>query len=248
MSPIYSPRGLEYDYHSVVDRFERCRSEPQRSAALQVALSTYNLKTIAYLADNVPGLTDRGPYIAVTYTDEWVAHYRRENFVRIDPAVHEGFNSMLPSDWQKCDRSDRRVQRMFGEAREHGLGRQGLSIPIRGRFGERAVLTVTTDDSDAEWNSAVRIYKRDFLILACHLHQSILTAEGVTAPPVHLARQEIECLKWASAGKTVADIAVILSISHRTAKSYLETARHKLDALNTTHAVTRALQLGIIGG
>lgn len=240
-------RSLEFDYHAVVDRFANCATEPQRVDALQTALAKYNLRTIAYLADNIPGVTDLEPYIAVTYTDEWINHYRQQDFVRIDPAVREGFTGMLPIDWRRLDKSQRSVVRMFGESREHGLGRHGLTIPIRGRLGERAVLTITTDDSDREWASSLKIYMRDFLILACHLHQSILTAEGVHTHIPVLSPREIECLKWASAGKTFADIAVILSISHRTAKAHLDTARTKLNALNMPHAVTRALQLGIIG-
>ncbi|WP_084798278.1 helix-turn-helix transcriptional regulator [Pleomorphomonas koreensis] len=49
-----------------------------------------------------------------------------------------------------------------------------------------------------------------------------------------------------SAGKTVCDSADILGLSDRTVKFYLENVRHKLNCLNTTHAVARAISLGLI--
>ena len=37
-----------------------------------------------------------------------------------------------------------------------------------------------------------------------------------------------------------------MSISEHTLRVYIESARHKLGALNTTHAVARALSTGLI--
>ena len=62
----------------------------------------------------------------------------------------------------------------------------------------------------------------------------------------HLTNRERECLKWAARGKTNADIAVILNISQSTVRRYIDLARHKLNCLNKTHAVARAIGLGLI--
>jgi DNA-binding CsgD family transcriptional regulator len=47
-------------------------------------------------------------------------------------------------------------------------------------------------------------------------------------------------------GKSRAQAAADLEISEHTLRVYIESARHKLGALNTTHAVARALSSGII--
>ncbi len=63
-------------------------------------------------------------------------------------------------------------------------------------------------------------------------------------PP--LTEREIECLKWSAEGKTYEDIGLLLGISARTVRFFLENARHKLGSLNTTHAVANAMLRGLI--
>jgi DNA-binding CsgD family transcriptional regulator len=61
-----------------------------------------------------------------------------------------------------------------------------------------------------------------------------------------LTEREIECLKWSAEGKTYEDIGMLLGISARTVRFFLENARHKLGSLNTTHAVANAMLRGLI--
>ena len=61
-----------------------------------------------------------------------------------------------------------------------------------------------------------------------------------------LTEREIECLKWSAEGKTYEDIGMLLGISARTVRFFLENARHKLGSVNTTHAVAAAMLRGLI--
>lgn len=61
-----------------------------------------------------------------------------------------------------------------------------------------------------------------------------------------LTRREKECLHWASLGKTVCETAVILNLSEKTVRHYLDQARFKLDASNITHAVSKAIFANLI--
>ena len=47
-------------------------------------------------------------------------------------------------------------------------------------------------------------------------------------------------------GYSRAQVADTLSISEHTLRVYIESARFKLGAMNTTHAVARAMQQGLI--
>jgi hypothetical protein len=51
-------------------------------------------------------------------------------------------------------------------------------------------------------------------------------------------------LAWAAQGKTYAEIGLLLGISFATVKSNLDNARHKLGAVNLTHAVALAIIYG----
>jgi DNA-binding CsgD family transcriptional regulator len=61
-----------------------------------------------------------------------------------------------------------------------------------------------------------------------------------------LSAREIECLRWAAAGKSSDEIAIILGISAYTVSSYFKTAARKLDAVNRMQAIARAMRLKII--
>ncbi|MFP3803129.1 response regulator transcription factor, partial [Paraburkholderia sp. SIMBA_027] len=54
------------------------------------------------------------------------------------------------------------------------------------------------------------------------------------------------CLNWTAAGKTSAEIADILGLSEHTVNHYLNRATKKLDTVNRTQAVAKALRIGLI--
>jgi DNA-binding CsgD family transcriptional regulator len=61
-----------------------------------------------------------------------------------------------------------------------------------------------------------------------------------------LTDREVDCLNWTAAGKTSAEIAEILQLSEHTVNHYLNRATKKLDTVNRTQAVAKALRIGII--
>lgn len=71
---------------------------------------------------------------------------------------------------------------------------------------------------------------------------------GVSTIKPRITQREIECLQWASIGKTAWEISMILGISERTVGFHLSNAATKLQANNRTHAVSIALKKGLING
>ena len=72
--------------------------------------------------------------------------------------------------------------------------------------------------------------------------------QGISEKIPRITEREIQCLQWASIGKTAWEISVILSISERTVGFHLANAAVKLQANNRTHAVITALKKGLITG
>jgi DNA-binding CsgD family transcriptional regulator len=68
----------------------------------------------------------------------------------------------------------------------------------------------------------------------------------ISVPIATLVPREIEILTLTAQGKTVREISEMLHVSRETIKAYMNKARHKLRAINKTHAVAIALMLGII--
>lgn len=244
LSPIEAFESVFFD---MVDEIDAVSSVADGHMLLKAFVERYGLKNAAYLGINVPGLTDHNrPYIAVTYSDEWVHHYCSENYFDIDPVLPSALRSLLPLDWATIEIANRKVMNFFGEAREFGVGRHGLSFPIRGRYGETALFSITQDCIDREWINLRKHCMRDFQILSFCFHELILRAESQIFRPIQLSRRERECLFWAAKGKTFGEIATILTISERTVKFYLDVARHKLGAMNITEAVAKAVSMNIL--
>lgn len=209
----------------------------------------YGLANVAYFCPSFRGRQLQDPFLAVTYSSAWVEHYKTQGYVSIDPVVNLGARSLLPLDWARLPRNDRKVMRMFGEAREFGVGEQGMTIPVRGPTnGLWALFVASSYESDHDWQTRRFELMKDLVHVAYYLHQrayEIHTEEQ----PVDLnaiTRREIEALEWSAEGKSVADIAILMRISAETVKAHLDSARFKLQALNRTHAVTKAIRAGLI--
>ena len=71
-----------------------------------------------------------------------------------------------------------------------------------------------------------------------------MRAEDLIAP--NLSPREVEAIQLLARGHSRAQAAAELGISEHTLRVYIESARFKLGALNTTHAVVRALTRGMI--
>ncbi len=105
--------------------------------------------------------------------------------------------------------------------------------------------------SDAPPRTFERLWRQHYYalhLLGLYAHQAIvqqfLSQRG--DQPLHLAPRERECLLWTSRGKTAWEVAEILGISCETATHYLKTAAHKLGVYSKTHAVVKAIVLGLI--
>ena len=226
------------DLFSLLDNLSKSNKLQDTTDQLRSALTELGLDHISYLAVNIPTQKTALPLLAVTYAPEWQRHYYQNNYVDIDPVVKAGLGGLLPIDWAQVDRSQRVVQRFFSEAQDFDIGQQGLSFPIRGRMNEFALFSVTSDVSDVEWQKMRPTIVPQLLLIAHHFHHYALLNAGV--------QREKECLRWRASGKSDWDISQIMNISERTVKFHLENARAKLDALNTTHAVAKALATGAI--
>jgi DNA-binding CsgD family transcriptional regulator len=187
---------------------------------------------------------------AVTYHPEWVRRYLEQDYKRIDPVVLGALRRFHPMDWKTLDWSPPHTRRFLGEALAHGVGNQGYSIPIWGPSGEFAMFTVNHACSDGEWQTITGDHAKNFLILSHLFHQQskrIASGEAeLDGACSDLSPRERDALTLLSRGKSRAEVADVLKISENTLRAYIDSARFKLGALNTTHAVALALARGVI--
>ncbi|MBT8475973.1 MAG: LuxR family transcriptional regulator [Rhodobacteraceae bacterium] len=187
-------------------------------------------------------------YAALTYSEKWVTRYLQEDYARIDPVVQSCYQRFDPVDWQQLDWSGKAVRSFLGEAQDEGIGNQGLSIPIRGPSGQFALFTVNQRGNNDQWAHYVNENLADLLLAAHYINRKALEIErgDEEVARLHLSPREADTLKMLALGYSRAKAAELLSISEHTLLVYIENARVKLGASNTTNAVARAVIGGLI--
>lgn len=185
---------------------------------------------------------------AFTYSREWAHRYVERDYVAIDPVVAGARRRSHPMDWKTLDWSSPQAREMMRDSLVHGLGNQGLSIPIWGPHGEFALFAVNHGTDDASWADFIARNTKNLLIASHLMHQQVMRiVNKETDPPsADLSPREREALMLLSLGHSRAAVANDLQISENTLRAYIDSARHKLGALNVTHAVAIALAKGII--
>ena len=183
-----------------------------------------------------------------TYSDAWVQRYLDRNYLRVDPVVSGCFQRFNPVDWKRLNWSSRAARAFLKDALEHGLGNQGYSIPIRGPAGQFALFTVNHNCGDDAWAEFTERHGRDLILMAHYFHGKAMEIRPgrSSAPPQPLSPREVDAMTLLALGYSRAQVAQTLSISEHTLRVYIESARFKLGALNTTHAIARALTKGLI--
>ncbi|WP_171233099.1 LuxR family transcriptional regulator [Ruegeria sp. HKCCA4812] len=194
----------------------------------------------------VDGAGDQYGY--TTYSDAWDERYREKNYHRIDPVILGCFQRFHPVDWKSLDWSGKVAKAFLLDAQSHGVGNQGYSIPIRGPNGQFALFTVNHSCDDQTWKNFISTYGRDLILVAHYINRKALEFEKDRQPdcPRSLSPREIDAITLLALGYSRAQVAHSLTISEHTLRVYIESARSKLGAHNTTHAIATALSRGLI--
>lgn len=229
---------------SLITGLEAANSHADLQDVIVSLRDIYDVDHVVYHAVNRSG----EQYAALTYDPEWVHRYIEKEYARIDPVVQGCYQRFHPVDWKMLDWSSPRARNFMGEAAEAGVGNQGLSVPIRGPNGQFALFTASSRSSDQTWERYARNNVGELILVAHFVNQKALELDNGTdiQKTASLSPREIDTLSLLAMGYSRAQAADSLSISEHTLRVYIESARFKLGAQNTTHAVAKAIAHGLI--
>lgn len=130
----------------------------------------------------------------------------------------------------------------------HGIA-GAIAAPVhlpRGAIG--AIVWATGDETvDVPAVFAARAAEMYLLALRFISTYRDATQPGAAAESVEFTRREIQCLKWAAAGKTDAEIATIMNVSVPTIRFHMTNASRKLGVSGRSQTIRLATNLGYIG-
>ena len=232
------------DLETTLDRLQQATSLAELQAETAALRDTLGIAHVVYHWTNLKG----EQFGAGTYAPEWAVHYVQQGYIRVDPVISGCFQRFHPVEWKRLDWSGKAQRKFLDESIDAGVGTQGISVPIRGPNGQFALFTTTAEDSDDGWEVFNRERMRDLILIGHFFNQKALEIRQGTdqASLMRLSPREIDALTMLATGYNRAQAADKLSISEHTLRVYIESARSKLGAANTTHAVAKALVLGLI--
>ena len=190
-------------------------------------------------------MTD-APYVRTTYPDAWISRYLIKGYVTIDPVMKVGLAQISPFHWKDLDVDETGMEMMVDFA-QSGFSADGFSIPVIDRIGRRAVFSINAQSGDECWMDRVECYQKDWIFIAGEIHKlaiSELFGENDSTPI--LSKRELDTLLWSARGKNYKEIAIILGLSDHTIRTYMSSARSKLDSVSLSQAIAEAIRLQLI--
>ena len=229
---------------NILERLETASAPEHLQLTIEALRAQYAVDHMVYHWVNSNG----EQYGCGTYSEQWVSRYLQLGYLRIDPVIAGCYQRFHPVDWKRLDWSGKAARNFQKDAIEHGVGNQGFSVPIRGPNGQFALFTVSHTCSDEEWADFTETNRRSLILIAHYFNQKALEFEPDRQPEKaqSLSPREVDAMTLLAVGYSRAQAADTLSISEHTLRVYIESARHKLGAINTTHAVARAMSRGLI--
>lgn len=178
----------------------------------------------------------------VTWPEEYLQRRTPDDEMR-DPIVAYALKSRTPFFWQTAyEYADRYGKSLMDKARDHNMS-DGIVFPIHSADSLPGGVSLSGNTQNIGEED-----KQELYLAAIHVYAKLekLTGPFPFAFEVKLSRREKDVLQWAAAGKTMWEVSEILSLAEKTVEHYMATARKKLGAVNTTHAVSTAISRELI--
>jgi len=176
-----------------------------------------------------------------------------------DDALAHRFVKQAVIDARRCLGELQTVakQQKVDEWRQHANTLEGVALTVGARrlASSIAAAKATPDD---QLRSSMSVLVLHLMELFNEVEPALQTwladvsgTETTYRPTPHAGRRllttrELTVLRWTAAGKTSAEIGIILGISTRTVNFHITTVLTKLDAVNKTQAVVKAVMLGLL--
>ncbi|MFB9267622.1 LuxR family transcriptional regulator [Bradyrhizobium erythrophlei] len=228
-------------YQTFIDRLSSAEDADDFAETMAITATALDLSYFAYLS--MPRRVGKNPLVISTYPSNWVTHYVRNHYERLDPIITHALENTEPFQWGSellPSQISPAQQGFLGEAAEFGI-RQGFTVPIHDGQSPVAALTFATDQRRPQFEKCIDLHARVLQLMAIcfHAHVRRKLSHEMTIHGILLSPRELECLEWAAQGKTKWEIGQILGISRNTAAYYLNSARDKLGVRTVIQAAVQ---------
>jgi DNA-binding CsgD family transcriptional regulator len=202
----------------------------------------------AYALCNAPSSSDMllAPLIIETSAPpQFLRDFDRCQLLRVYPLLGRNSDSSVPQTWNLADKAPSPEMEFPRELRTFLMNQDltmGLHFPVNSTEGQRLVFTFIGTRSNL---SPIEV--NEFCMILLH---AVTAYNGIkrngNAPLYMLSAREMEVVRWTAQGKTSVEIGQILALSDHTVNAYMTNAIKKLDCVNRTQLVAKAIRLRLI--
>lgn len=235
-----SPRGEDY-----IDEISRLKTQFDVFRFMKGLTEAYRCR--AFMVANLPPITSfelQSNSVINNWPAELLSIYDQEGLLPTSPPLRRLRSSTLPFVYDVASspsRDENKSQLVIALFERFRMTRF-VYLPTHDASGIRGAVSFA---GDRELFSSEEI--KDLFYIAIHVFDRLAEIRSLDVRVIDaLTDREIDCLNWTAAGKTSAEIAEILALSEHTVNHYLNRATKKLDTVNRTQAVAKALRVGLI--
>ena len=249
------------NFESIINQYfvkiEKSFSEEEILAVLNHIAKRFDFDFYSYTRMFPKAITRINLVSIGNYPSKWKEKYIKNNYLFVDPVMKHCASSTLPFYLKNIFSStDQEVIEFAKNCASSGLN-DGFSIGINGNCGDFSLLNFGCKKSN---NDSTKIFSKAVTLVHAilpYIHEKLAQISPVralypidnrylpNAPLQELTERERECLLWTAEGKTSQEISVILNIAESTVNFHLKNSVKKLDCINKTHAVAKAILLGL---
>ncbi|MCD1265216.1 LuxR family transcriptional regulator [Shinella sumterensis] len=207
----------------------------------------YGLKY--FIVFNLPGFEAEklSAYSIVSnWPQEVLAKYDAMRMVRHSVGIRKLRLTTVPfsydmRDWLGEAGADPEFGDLLEIMTDHGM-LVGHFFPVHDALGNRGAVVWGGDDFALKREDRLMLQ-----MISVHLFNRLAEIGSAwKTGQIVLTEREVQCLSWTAAGKTSLEIAEILGLSEHTVNHYLNQVTRKLEAVNRTQAVVKAIRRGLI--
>jgi DNA-binding CsgD family transcriptional regulator len=181
------------------------------------------------------------------WPEAWARLSDSRKFPTASFVLAEARSRVTPFTWSDAEATRQLTaaeREVLDSARAFGW-HDGFVLPVWAPGGYFATVSIGSPERDLDLSPPKRA-ELHMLAMLAHERASELAEVASHVPALKpFSPREHECLRWVAAGKTDAEIGIILSISAATVKFHIDGARRKLGARTRAQAVARLVLCGM---
>ncbi len=237
------PRGaIDARTIDLVERLDLCQSGNEVSILFQSYIVALGFNHATCIKVPEVGEEPADCVMMSTVPPAWLQRYNELGYVRHDPIVRELSQTYQPYSWSEV-RSRRKLlpddEKIFTEASGYGMN-DGFCVPIVEAGGYTGLVNLAAFAMPLQYDARIPV---KYACLSLHSKLSLLRRR-ITDTAFDLTEREMECLRWAAAGKSDWEIGQILSISSKTVNYHIENTKRKFGVATRVQAIVAALRTG----